>query len=104
MKTRCKDKDGNTMSVAHEISALALINVKDIFSYMITAKDAEICERYVTEERAVDVAEKYMEIAMKASALEVFINGWSMTYTQPIKDSDERREYTAMFYDRRVDE
>lgn len=87
------------MSVANSIKALALINVNDIFRFTITAKDEEIRERYGSEEEAVNVAEKYINIALKAGMLEMPIEGWSMTYTMPEKDSDKRNEYKAYFYD-----
>ena len=54
------------MSVANQIKALALINVQDIFKFMITATDEEIEDRYITEERAanaiaIDFAEKFIK-------------------------------------------
>lgn len=87
------------MSVANSIKALALININDIFRFTITATDDEIRERYSSEEDAVNVAEKYLDIALKAGMLEMPIKGWSMTYTMPEKDSDKRNEYKAYFYD-----
>lgn len=87
------------LSVSNEIKALALINIQDIFRFMITAKDSAIEERYGSEEKAIDIAEKYLDIAMKADLLEFPIRGWSMKYSQPISDSDDRREFTARFYD-----
>lgn len=89
------------MSVANDITALALINVQDIFSFVLTAKDSEIEERYVTEERALAVAEKYMDIAEKAQRMEtIFLHGWSMTYSQPLKDSNDRVTKKAYFYNK----
>lgn len=97
---RCK-KD--VLSVANEIKALALINIKDIFQFTISARDKEIISRYGSEEDAIMVAEKYLEIATKASMIQQSIphrtnKGWEMTYTQPIKNSDERTKKTAIFY------
>ena len=77
------------LSVGNSIKALALINIEDIFRFTITAKDEEIKERYGSEESAVCVAEKYLDIALKVGMLEM-----------PIKDSDERADYTAYFYDK----
>ena len=88
------------LSVGNNIKALALINIQDIFSFTITAKDEEIRERYGSEESAVCVAEKYLDIALKAGMLEHALAGWSMNYTMPIEDSDERADYTAYFYDK----
>lgn len=90
---------GVKMSVANSIKALALININDIFRFTITAADDEIRERYGSEEEAVNVAEKYLDIALKAGMLEMPIKGWSMTYTMPEKGSDKRNEYKAYFYD-----
>ena len=87
------------LSVANEINALALINIQDIFRFTLTAKDSEIEDRYGSEETALQVAEKYLEIALKAQMLQFPIEGWSMTYSMPIKDSEDRREYKAQFYD-----
>ena len=87
------------LSVANDIAALALINIQDIFRFVLTAKDDEIEERYGSERIAIEVAEKYIEIARNALFLEHYVSGWSMTYSQPIKDSNDRREYTARFYD-----
>ena len=94
-------KDVKSMSVSQRISALALINIADIFEFIIGAKDGEINDRYGSEERAVDVAEKCANIAFRAQMLQNDIKGWSMTYTMPIKGGDERREYKARFYDAR---
>ena len=88
------------LSVGNSIKALALINIQDIFSFTITAKDEEIRERYGSEESAVCVAEKYLDIALKAGMLEHALVGWNMNYTMPIKDSDERADYTAYFYNK----
>ena len=93
------DKKKATLSVANDIAALALINIQDIFYFVLTAKDDEIEERYGTERTAIDIAERYLEIALKAPLLEQRLSGWSMKYSQPIKDSDDRREYVARFYD-----
>ena len=94
----------NQLSVANDIAALALINVQDIFYFCLTAKDDEIEERYGTEERAIRIAEKYMEIAEKAQRTEAFsLKGWAMTYSQPIKDTDKRVVKTAHFYDEKED-
>lgn len=87
------------MSVAQEIKAQALINVLDIFRFVLTAKDDEIEERYGSEERAINIAGKYIEIAMKSSILEYDISGWSIKYSQPTKDDAEKKiEKTAYFY------
>ena len=88
------------LSVANDITALALINVQDIFNFVLTAKDDEIEERYGTEERAIKIAEQYIEIAERAQGMQsMFLQGWSMKYSQPIKDSDERITKEAYFYD-----
>ena len=92
--------DKEQLSVGNSIKALALINIQDIFRFTLTAKDAEIKERYGSEESAVCVAEKYLDIALKASILENALAGWSMNYTMPIKGSDERADYTAYFYNK----
>ena len=88
------------LSVGNSIKALALINIQDIFRFTITAKDEEIRERYGSEESAVCVAEKYLDIALKTGMLEHALAGWNMNYTMPIKDSDERAGYTAYFYNK----
>ena len=88
------------LSVANDITALALINVQDIFNFVLTAKDDEIEERYGTEERAIKITERYIEIAERAQRMQmVFLQGWSMKYSQPIKDSDERITKDAYFFD-----
>ena len=87
------------LSVAKDIKALALINIQDIFLFTITATDEEIEDRYGSEARAIEVAEKYLEIAMGASVLEYDLKGWSMKYSVPIKGENERIEKTAYFYD-----
>ena len=87
------------LSVAKNIKALALINIQDIFWFTITATDEEIEDRYGSEARAIEVAEKYLEIAMRTSVLEYDLKGWSVTYSVPIKDKNERIEKTAYFYD-----
>lgn len=88
------------LSVANDITALALINVQDIFKFVLTAKDDEIEERYGTEERAIKIAEQYIEIAKQAQRMQmVFLQGWSMKYSQPIKGSDERITKVAYFFD-----
>ncbi len=89
--------DREHLSVANDIAALALINIQDIFYFVLTAKDDEIEERYGSERTAIDIAETYLEIAMKASLLEHRVSGWSMKYSQPIKDSDEMIDKTAYF-------
>ena len=91
--------DKEHLSVGNNIKALALINIQDIFRFTITASDEEIIDRYGTEERALSVAEKYLDIALKAEILEHPLKGWSMKYTMPVKGSDERIDYTAYFYD-----
>ena len=88
------------LSVGNSIKALALINIQDIFRFTITAKDEEIRERYGSEESAVCVAEKYLDIALKAGMLEHALAGWNMNYTMPIKGSDKRKEFVAYFYDK----
>ena len=87
------------LSVAKDIEALALINIQDIFRFTITATDEEIEDRYGSEARAIEVAEKYLEIAMRSSVLEYDLKGWSVTYSVPIKGKNERIEKTAYFYD-----
>ena len=97
---KCGEKMSEELSVAKDIEALALINIQDIFRFTITATDKEIEDRYGSEARAIEVAEKYLEIAMRSSVLEYDLKGWSVTYSMPIKDKDERIEKTAYFYDR----
>ena len=87
------------LSVAKDIEALALINIQDIFRFTITATDEEIEDRYGSEARAIEIAEKYLEIAMRAPVLEYDLKGWSMKYSVPIKGKNERIEKTAYFYD-----
>lgn len=87
------------LSVANDIKALALINIQDIFHFTLTAKDEAIEKRYGTEERALKVAREYLDIATVVDMLEYPIKGWSMRYSRPLKDSEERKEYTAYFYD-----
>ena len=86
------------MSVANQIKALALINVQDIFKFMITATDEEIEDRYITEERAVKIAEKYIDIANSVSFIEHSLNDWEINYSMPVKDSEDRVTYNAKFY------
>ena len=88
------------LSVGNNIKALALINIQDIFRFTITATDEEIIDRYGTEERALSVAEKYLDIALRAEMLEYPLKGWSMKYTMPEKGSDKRKEFVAYFYDK----
>ena len=92
-------KMSEQLSVAKDIEALALINIQDIFRFTITATDKEIEDRYGSESRAIEIAEKYLEIAMRASILEYDLKGWSMKYSVPIKGKNERIEKTAYFYD-----
>ena len=92
-------KMSEQLSVAKDIKALALINIQDIFRFTITATDEEIEDRYGSEARAIEIAEKYLEIAMRASILEDDLKGWSMKYSVPIKGKNERIEKTAYFYD-----
>lgn len=99
MSKKKTDKKENTLSVANDIKALALINICDIFGFMITATDEEIEERYGSEKTAIQVAREYLDIARTVDLVEYPLKGWSMKYTMPIKDSNERREYTARFYD-----
>lgn len=94
------DTNRHKLSVANSIKANALINVEDIFKFLISAKDDEIIERYGSEECALKCAEKYMDIARQADWIEYPLKGWSISYTMPIKDSDERREYEACFYNK----
>ena len=35
-----------SLSVINDIAALALVNIQDIFRFVLTAKDSEIEERY----------------------------------------------------------
>lgn len=86
------------LSVANDIKALALINIQDIFKFMLTATDEEIEDRYESEEKAINVAEKYLDIAFRVGLMEIDLCGWEMSYTMPVKNSDERRKYTAKFY------
>lgn len=88
-----------SLSVINDIAALALVNIQDIFQFVLTAKDSEIEERYGSERIAIEVAEKYLDIAMKVRILESRVAGWSMKYSQPIKDKDGRIEKEAHFYD-----
>ena len=97
---KCGEKMSEQLSVAKDIKALALINIQDIFRFTITATDKEIEDRYGSEARAIEVAEKYLEIAMRTSVLEYDLNGWSVTYSVPIKGKNERIEKTAYFYDK----
>ena len=39
---------------------------------------------------------------MRTSVLEYDLKGWSVTYSVPIKDKNERIEKTAYFYDKAV--
>ena len=91
--------DKNIMSVYNNIRALALVNIQDIFKFTLTAKDSEIEKRYGSEEKALEVAKKYLNIALQASALNYGLSGWSLKYSQPITDSNDRRETTAYFHD-----
>ena len=92
-------KEENRMSVLNNIRALALINIEDIFRFTLTAKDCDIEERYGSEENALEVAQKYLDIAQKSTLLNYELEGWSMTYSQPISNSDERKFNTAYFHD-----
>jgi hypothetical protein len=95
------EKDGIKMSVATEINAWALLNVLDIFRFVMCATDDEIVERYGTEGRAVDIAEKCLNIAMKAAILEQPLSGWKMKYSQPTKGNpDKRVMHEACFYNK----
>lgn len=87
------------LSVANDIKALALINIQDIFHFTLTAKDEAIEKRYGTEERALKVAREYLEIAKQVSLIEIPLKGWSIDYSQPIANSDGRREHKACFFD-----
>ena len=86
------------LSVANQIKALALINVKDIFKFMITATDEEIEDRYINEERAVKIAEKYIDIASSVEFIEHKLNGFEMNYSMPVKDSEDRVTHHVKFY------
>lgn len=88
------------LSVANDIKGLALINIQDIFRFTITATDEEIEDRYGSEAKAIQVAEKYLDIAMRVEILEYSLKGWSMKYSVPIKGKDERIEKESYFYDR----
>lgn len=92
-------EEKNRMSVLNNIRALALINIEDIFRFTLTAKDSDIEERYGSEEKALEVAQKYLDIAQKSTLLNYELEGWSMTYSQPISNSDERKFNTAHFRD-----
>lgn len=99
------EKDGIKMSVADEIIAWSLMNIRDIFDFVMTANDDEIVERYGSEEKAVNIAEKYLEIGAKVRMLQFPIEGWSMKYSQPIKGKDgERVTKEAVFYTKTGDE
>ena len=99
------EKDGIKMSVADEIIAWSLINIRDIFDFVMTANDDEIVERYGSEEKAVNIAEKYLEIGLKVRMLQFPIEGWSMKYSQPIKGKDGKRvTKEAVFYAKTGDE
>lgn len=99
------EKDGIKMSVADEIIAWSLLNIRDIFDFVMTANDDEIVERYGSEENAVNIAEKYLEIGVKVRMLQFPIEGWSMKYSQPIKGKDgERITKEAVFYTKTGDE
>lgn len=99
------EKDGIKMSVADEIIAWSLLNIRDIFDFVMTANDDEIVERYGSEENAVNIAEKYLEIGVKVRMLQFPIEGWSMKYSQPIKGKDgERVTKEAVFYTKAGDE
>lgn len=91
--------DKEVLSVAHDITALALVNIQDIFYFVLTAKDDEIEERYGSERVAIEIAEKYLEIAREVQFLEHGISGWSMKYSQPVRGTDSRIEKNACFYD-----
>lgn len=92
-------KKRTQLSVIHDIQALALINIQDIFQFVLTAKDEEIEKRYGDEETAIKIAEKYLDIALNIEIFERGLAGWSMTYSQPITDSDDRITKKACFYD-----
>ena len=92
-------KKRTTLSVIHDIQALALINIEDIFQFVLTAKDAEIEKRYDDEANAIRIAEKYLDIALRVGILEERLAGWSMTYSQPLTNSDDRVTKKACFYD-----
>ena len=55
--------------VLTEINALGLINVLDIFKFTLTAKDAEIEKRYGSEEKALQVADKYLSLIKQCNFL-----------------------------------
>jgi hypothetical protein len=88
-----------SLSVANDIAALALVNIQDIFHFVLTASDDEIEERYGSERIAIEIAEKYLEIAKSVPLLEYRLSGWDMKYSQPIKGGNGRIEKTACFYD-----
>lgn len=92
------NKKENDLSVANGIKAWALINIQDIFAFIITATDEEIIERYGSEKTAVDIAEKILNIAKMVDLIEYPLQGWSLRYTQPLMNG-ERKEHTARFYD-----
>ena len=83
------------LSVGNSIKALALINIQDIFRFTITAKDEEIRERYGSEESAVCVAEKYLDIALKVGMLEHALAGWNMNYTIVMSGQTIRHTFTT---------
>lgn len=94
-----REMSGDKMSVANSIKAWALLNIEDIFRFMITATDDEIEERYITEKNAVDIAEKYLNVAQQAHYLQLDISGWSFKYSQPTIDGS-RIDKEAFFSDR----
>ena len=103
-KNKKKTETEMSLSVANEIKAWALLNIEDIFRFMLTATDEQIKERYETEKDAVEIADKYLNIATVVTALEYPLQGWSMEYSRPIMSEDksdkgERKDYTARFYD-----
>ena len=93
------ESDGIKMSVADEIRAWSLLNILDIMKFVMCATDSEISERYGTEETAIDIAEKYLNIGMKAEILQYPISGWSMKYSQPLKENPQNRvTHEAVFH------
>ena len=48
---------------------------------------------------AIDIAEKYLNIGLKADILQYPISGWSMKYSQPLKENPQKRvTHEAVFH------
>ena len=62
------DFSGNHQ-VLSEINSYGMINVLEIFQYLISAKDAEIKARYGSEMKALEAAEKTLSIIKQCNFL-----------------------------------